>query len=101
MLFSAILGSVFGIMSAIGGVLELVESRIVALKRVQLRKQKLRKNLYTMSELVSHRLSKGPLMTTDQIEELASKTSSVRDFSTIEGLHSDRTDFMLASPLDY
>jgi hypothetical protein len=49
LLFSAILGSVFGIMGAFGGVLQVVERRVHVYRRKALRKKKIKNYLKVMT----------------------------------------------------
>jgi hypothetical protein len=75
MLFSAILGSVFGIMGAIGGVMEFIEKKAHSDKREFYRKQRFHHVLETMSKHANHKISR-PVSARLQGEDKSSETKS-------------------------
>jgi hypothetical protein len=81
MLFSAILGSVFGIMSAVGGVMEFTEEKIQARARNRLNKIKQKRYVTRLSRHASFIFKRLPIMSPTDLNAKASTEINGKDLS--------------------
>jgi hypothetical protein len=65
MLFSAILGSVFGVLSAVGGVMEITEEQIQARARNKLMQSKCKQYVNTMSRHTAYNFTRSTTVKTE------------------------------------